>query len=96
MRRVTSLCRADAKAPDTPSETGLLRLLAQEIYASGPMAGSGRGALRAAPYASGPMVGSVRGAQRAAPYASEAKLRVMDGSTGIPGPVVVDTVTFFR
>ncbi len=28
-------------------------------------------------------------------YAS-AKLRVMDGSTGMPGPVVVDTVTFFR
>ena len=28
-------------------------------------------------------------------YAS-VKLRVTDGSTGIPGPVVVDTVTFFR
>jgi hypothetical protein len=28
-------------------------------------------------------------------YAS-AKLRVIDGSTGIPGPVVVETVIFFR
>ncbi len=28
-------------------------------------------------------------------YAS-AKLRVTDGSTGMPGPVVVDTVIFFR
>jgi hypothetical protein len=28
-------------------------------------------------------------------YASE-KLRVTDGSTGIPGPVVVDTTIFFR
>ncbi len=27
---------------------------------------------------------------------SAVKLRVTDGSTGIPGPVVVDTVTFFR
>ncbi len=27
---------------------------------------------------------------------SPAKLRVMDGSTGMPGPVVVDTVIFFR
>ena len=27
---------------------------------------------------------------------SSVKLRVTDGSTGIPGPVVVETVTFFR
>jgi hypothetical protein len=32
----------------------------------------------------------------AAHYTSTAKLRVTDGSTGIPGPIVVDTVTFFR
>jgi hypothetical protein len=39
-------------------------------------------------YASVPMVGS-------ASYAS-VKFRVTDGSTGIPGPVVVETVTFLR
>jgi hypothetical protein len=52
-------------------------------YASAPMVGSGRA------YASAPMVGSGRA------YAS-AKLRVTDGSTGIPGPVVVVIVTFLR
>ena len=39
-------------------------------------------------YASVPMVGS-------AGYAS-VKFRVTDGSTGMPGPVVVETVTFLR
>ena len=29
-------------------------------------------------------------------YYSSAKFRVTAGSTGIPGPVVVETVTFFR
>ena len=60
MRRVTYLRRADAKAPDTPCGSGLLRLLTQEKYQA------------------------------------SAKLRVTAGSTGMPGPVVVDTVIFFR
>ncbi len=61
------------------------------------MVGSVRPRLTApAHYASGPMVGSVRPRLTApAHYASE-KFRVTDGSTGIPGPVVVDTVIFFR
>lgn len=29
-------------------------------------------------------------------YASSVKFRVTDGSTGMPGPVVVETTTFFR
>jgi hypothetical protein len=37
----------------------------------------------------------VGGATRDSAYAS-AKLRVIDGSTGMPGPVVVDTVIFFK
>jgi hypothetical protein len=52
-------------------------------YSSGPMVGSGSA------YSSGPMVGS------GSAYSS-VKLRVIDGSTGIPGPVVVETTTFLR
>ena len=60
MRRVKpNTFAADAKAPDTPTKKGLLRLLAGGSYAS-------------------------------------EKLRVMAGSTGMPGPVVVDTTIFFR
>jgi len=48
-----------------------------------------RNAPRSDDYASVPMVGS------GFAYAS-AKLRVTDGSTGMPGPVVVETTIFFR
>jgi len=35
-------------------------------------------------------------ASNAERYYASAKLRVTAGSTGMPGPVVVETVTFFR
>ena len=73
-------CRTTAKVPGTLSVPRTL-CATSGAYASGLMVGS-------ASYASGLMVGS-------ASYAS-AKFRVTAGSTGMPGPVVVDTVIFFR
>lgn len=44
----------------------------------------------------GPVVGYVRRRQTAPTLYASAKFRVTAGSTGMPGPVVVDTVIFFR
>ena len=84
-------CRTTAKVPGTLSVPRTL-CATSGAYASGLMVGSASYAsglmVGSASYASGLMVGS-------ASYAS-AKFRVTAGSTGMPGPVVVDTVIFFR
>jgi hypothetical protein len=40
--------------------------------------------------------GAVGAADQAGGFSSTSRLRVRFGSTGMPGPVVVETVTFFR
>ncbi len=73
------------------------RLTARALYASGSTVGSIRPRLTArAHYASGSTVGSIRPRLTARAHYASAKLRVTDGSTGMPGPVVVDTTIFFR
>jgi hypothetical protein len=40
--------------------------------------------------------GAVGASDQAGGFSSTSRLRVRFGSTGMPGPVVVETVTFFR